>query len=85
VRARSRIEAALAPELVDAIEALVAERVAEALPERSSSESNSARWLTLAQAAERLGCSPRGAHADQARPARASAPGREAVRERSKH
>lgn len=53
---RARLEAALAPELVNAIEELIAGRVAEALAEASGRPA--ALWLTVEQAAERLSCSP---------------------------
>jgi excisionase family DNA binding protein len=51
---RDRLAAALAPDLIDAFEELVAERVAAELAARADSP---AAWLTLDQAAERLGCS----------------------------
>jgi excisionase family DNA binding protein len=57
VTARERLLRSLAPELVEAVEQLVAERVAEALAEARPAD-DGARWLTLEQAAARLGCSP---------------------------
>ena len=54
--ARDRLASALAPELLAALEQLVDERVAAALAETEPADG--ARWLTLEQAAERLGCSP---------------------------
>jgi excisionase family DNA binding protein len=45
----------LAPDVLDALEALVAEQVTAELAARP--DSSAARWLTLDQAAERLGCS----------------------------
>lgn len=52
---RDRLTTALAPELVEALEGLVAERVAAELARRKAS---GPEWLTLDAAAERLGCSP---------------------------
>ena len=52
---RDRLAAVLAPELVSALEELVAERVAAELAARAPAKG--ARWLTLEQAADRLGCS----------------------------
>jgi excisionase family DNA binding protein len=52
---RDCLRAALAPELIDALEELVAERVAAALA--AQPDPTAAAWLTLEQAAERLGCS----------------------------
>src|SRR5262245_11294017 len=54
--ARDRLQAALAPGLVDAIEELIAERVEAALAEWDAI-GNERVWLTLAEAGERLGCS----------------------------
>lgn len=54
---RDRLAAVLAPELVEAFEALVVERVADELARLEALRNNGPRWLTLAQAAERLGCS----------------------------
>ena len=54
---RDRLAALLAPELLDALDSYVAERVAEALA-AAAPAGNGARWLTCEQAAERLGCSP---------------------------
>lgn len=53
---RDRLSALLAPELLDALDSYVAERIAEALA-ASAPENGSPRWLTCKQAAERLGCS----------------------------
>jgi excisionase family DNA binding protein len=52
---RNRLAAVLAPDLVDALEELVAERVAAELAARP--DPSASTWLTLDQAAERLGCS----------------------------
>lgn len=52
---RDRLAAVLAPELLDALEGLVAERVAAELASRP--EPQAAPWLTLEQAGELLGCS----------------------------
>ena len=52
---RDRLAAVLAPELVEALEELVAERVASEL---ARIESSGPDWLTFEQAGERLGCSP---------------------------
>jgi excisionase family DNA binding protein len=52
---QDRLAAFLAPDLVDALEELVAERVAAELAARP--DSSAPGWLTLEQAAERLGCS----------------------------
>jgi excisionase family DNA binding protein len=49
------LAAALAPELLDALEDLVAERVAAELASRPAPQA--APWLTLEQAGELLGCS----------------------------
>lgn len=53
--ARDRLAAVLAPDLIEAIEDLVDERVAAEVA--SISASSAPAWLTLDQAAERLGCS----------------------------
>jgi hypothetical protein len=53
---RDRLSAVLAPDLLDALEELVAERVAAELA-RLDAHRDDLRWLTLGQAAERLGCS----------------------------
>jgi excisionase family DNA binding protein len=54
VSPRDRLAIALAPELVEALEEFVAERVASEL---TRVESCRPQWLTLEQAADRLGCS----------------------------
>lgn len=51
---RDRLAAVLAPEVLDALETLVAERVAAELAARP--DPSAAQWLTLDQAADRLGC-----------------------------
>lgn len=51
---RERLAALLSPELVQALEELVAERVAVELEARATS---GPEWLTLDAAADRLGCS----------------------------
>lgn len=53
---RDRLAAVLAPELLDALDALVAERVAAELARLDAGRDNGPRWLTLEQAAKRLGC-----------------------------
>ncbi len=58
VSPRQRLAAVLAPDLLDALEELVAERVAAELARLGAAHDPGARWLTLDQAAERLGCSP---------------------------
>jgi hypothetical protein len=55
---RDRLAVVLAPEVVEAFEALVAECVSAELARLDPSRNDGARWLTLEQAAERLGCSP---------------------------
>jgi excisionase family DNA binding protein len=57
VTARDRLEAVLSPGLIDAIEELVAERVAEELA--AVSVNGSSPWLTLDEAAEYLRVSAR--------------------------
>jgi excisionase family DNA binding protein len=52
----SELDGVFAPEVVAAIERLVDERVAAALAARAPA-TPSPRWLTVEQAAERLGCS----------------------------
>ena len=54
--ARERLLGSLAPELVAALEQLVDERVAATLAAAATTD-DGARWLTLEQAAGRLGCS----------------------------
>lgn len=54
--ARARLELAMSPAIVDAIEQLVAQRVEEALAARDASASTRT-WLTLEEAGEQLGCS----------------------------
>jgi excisionase family DNA binding protein len=55
---RERLAAVLAPELLDALEKMVAERVAAELDRVEADHKSGPKWLTLEQAAERLGCSP---------------------------
>jgi excisionase family DNA binding protein len=55
---RERLEAVLAPEVVRALEQLVAETVRAELAEHAAAENGGRKWLTLGEAAERLGCSP---------------------------
>jgi hypothetical protein len=57
IDARGRLAAVLAFELLDALDELVAERVAAELACLDASR-GSPRWLTLEQAAAQLGCSP---------------------------
>jgi len=52
---RERLAAVLAPDLLDALDALVSERVADELA-RLDACRDAPRWLTLEQAAARLGC-----------------------------
>lgn len=54
---RERLAALLAPDALDALEALVAEHVAAELA-RIDARDSGPRWLTVEQAAERLACSP---------------------------
>jgi hypothetical protein len=54
VSPRDRLASALSPELVEALEELVAERVASEL---ARLETSGPEWLTLDAAADRLGCS----------------------------
>jgi excisionase family DNA binding protein len=54
VTARERLELALSPAVLDALQELVDERVADAL----AAVPTTARWLTVEQAAARLACSP---------------------------
>jgi excisionase family DNA binding protein len=56
--ARDRLAAALAPELLSALEQLVDERVDAAVTDALADRGNGAVWLTLKQAASRLACSP---------------------------
>lgn len=53
--ARERLASVLAPDVLEALEELVDERVAERLAELPSAN-GAPRWLTLDQAAGRLGC-----------------------------
>jgi hypothetical protein len=53
---RERLAAAWAPELLDALDQLVTERVDAELTRLAVG--NGPRWLTLEQAAARLGCTP---------------------------
>lgn len=53
---RDRLALLLGPELLDALDSYVAERVAVALAATPTVE-DGARWLTCEQAAKRLGCS----------------------------
>jgi excisionase family DNA binding protein len=53
--AREKLLRSLAPEVVLAVEELVVERVSEAIA--AATNTHGARWLTLEQAADRLGCS----------------------------
>lgn len=55
---RERLAALLAPDLVDALDELVAERVAAELARLGAARDHGPRWLTVEQAAERLCCSP---------------------------
>ncbi|HZQ03704.1 MAG TPA: helix-turn-helix domain-containing protein [Gaiellaceae bacterium] len=52
---RGRLQAAFAPDVVEALEQLVAETVRLELDARTEA-TNGRRWLTVAEAAERLGC-----------------------------
>jgi hypothetical protein len=54
---RDRLTTALAPEILDALEDLVAERVATEIAGLAASRADDLKWLTLEQAGERLGCS----------------------------
>lgn len=55
---RDRLAAVLAPDLLDALDELVAGRVASELARLGAAHDGGPRWLTFAQAAERLSCSP---------------------------
>jgi excisionase family DNA binding protein len=55
---RARLGAVLAPDLLDALDELVAECVAAELARLGPARDDGPRWLTLEQAADRLGCSP---------------------------
>ena len=55
INPRDRLAAVLSPDLLDALEALVAERVAVELARHAATDTGP-RWLTLEQAAERLDC-----------------------------
>jgi hypothetical protein len=55
---RDRLAAVLAPDLLDALDALVSERVASELARRDATRDNGPQWLTLEQAAAHLGCTP---------------------------
>jgi excisionase family DNA binding protein len=57
VSVRARLEAVLAPDVVDAIEQLVAERVRAELAAAAQANGLARKWLTLKQAGERLDCS----------------------------
>ena len=53
---RDRLAAALSPDLLNALEALISERVAEALGKFERVEEGDG-WLTVSEAAGREGCS----------------------------
>jgi excisionase family DNA binding protein len=55
---RQRLATVLAPDLLDALDAFVAENVAAELARFGAAHDNGPRWLTVEQAATRLGCSP---------------------------
>jgi excisionase family DNA binding protein len=55
--ARQRLAALLAPEVLAALDELIADHVAEALRSTTRPSRDESPWLTLAQAAERLDCS----------------------------
>lgn len=55
---RDRLAAVLAPDVLDALEELVAERVAAELARLGAAHDSGPRWLTVEQAAERLACTP---------------------------
>ncbi len=54
---RDRLAGLLGAELLAALDAYVDERVAQALAAAAPAGNGAAAWLTLEQAAERLGCS----------------------------
>jgi hypothetical protein len=58
VSPRERLAAVLSPELVEAIEALVAEEVEQRLAVLDVPRRTGPAWLTLEQAGARLGCTP---------------------------
>ncbi len=55
--ARDRLAALLAPEVIDALDEFVAERVAAELACLDSGCDNDPAWLTVKQAGKRLDCS----------------------------
>jgi excisionase family DNA binding protein len=55
---RDRLAAVLAPEVLDALAMLVAEQVASELERLNAACDTGPKWLTVEQAATRLGCSP---------------------------
>jgi hypothetical protein len=76
-----RLATVLAPDVLDALEALITEKVAAELARFDTARDNGPCWLTVEQAAERLGCSPgRRADARQPRQARHAASGTARVR-----
>ncbi len=58
VSPRDRLAAVLAPDLLDALDELVSERVSAELARLDASRDSGPHWLTLEQAAQRLACSP---------------------------
>jgi len=62
--ARERLQALLAPELLDAIDQFIAERVSAALADVTP---NGSPWLSVAEAANHLGVSERTVERDLAR------------------
>lgn len=56
--ARDRLAGALSADLLAALEEYVNERIADALTTVTPKANGDPRWLTVAQAAERLSCSP---------------------------
>lgn len=57
VNPRARLEALLSADLLDLLDAYVAERVDERLAS-AAADSDAPAWLTVAVAAERLDCTP---------------------------
>jgi len=57
VTPRERLTRLLGPDLLDAVDAYLDARISEALAAAACQPRADLRWLTLEQAAERLGCS----------------------------
>jgi hypothetical protein len=55
---RERLAAVLAPDLLDALDQLITERIEGELARLGAAAENGPRWLTLEEAGKRLDCSP---------------------------